>query len=75
LIFSYCCEISRPETCQPIPHATCKVYFDIKKGAQANDYAVSFHFETESLIHRWSEMTIREDTFEVQALGNFIELD
>jgi len=73
--YSYYCEISRPEILQPIPQAKCKIYFDVVKGGEASGFVVSFRFESESLNHRWDEMTLRPDSFEVTHLTfEFIEL-
>ncbi len=63
--YKYYCEISKPEILQPIPQAKCKIFFDVKKGAEKGKYVISFHFESESLNHRWDEMTLRGDAFEV----------
>lgn len=73
-VYKYYCEISRPENLQPIPQAKCKIFFDIKK--DHDNYTINFHFESDSLIHSWDEMTLRHDAFEVLLLmtaKNWIE--
>ena len=75
LMYRYYCEISRPENLQPIPQAKCKIFFDIKRDQTNDKYTINFHFESDSLIHSWDDMTLRSDAFEVYSFDEYEDLD